>query len=316
MFGSVGFTHQNSRKGSVRKGDSSVREQSVNFFSDGLRLNGMVFFPDSDGPSPSVVFCQGLGSPWDRNAQPHLAKKLAESGISSLLFDHRGLGQSEGKRGHFYPWDQVADIRSAITFLTSNAQEGVVDQVAVAGASFGGANAIVVAGIDKRVKAVSAACAFANGDRWMKDIRRYWEWRAFGERLVADRALQAKIGESEMVSLDEILIRDPEGEGYAREMAARFGPREKVPLELGSRIVEYKPEDYVERIAPRPLLIIHGSHDSLVPVEEAGHLQERAAGPHQMAILDGAGHYNLYTEYLEDYSALLVAFMESQLNPS
>jgi fermentation-respiration switch protein FrsA (DUF1100 family) len=50
------------------------------------------------------------------------------------------------------------------------------------------------------------------------------------------------------------------------------------------------PLDYVAGIAPRPLLLVHGSADETVPVDHAHQLYERAGEPKELAIIDGAGH--------------------------
>ncbi len=51
-----------------------------------------------------------------------------------------------------------------------------------------------------------------------------------------------------------------------------------------------KPIDYIDKIAPRPLLIIHGDKDETVPVAHAGQLYDKAGSPKEMTILSGAGH--------------------------
>jgi fermentation-respiration switch protein FrsA (DUF1100 family) len=46
----------------------------------------------------------------------------------------------------------------------------------------------------------------------------------------------------------------------------------------------------VGRIAPRPLLFIHGGADDLIPVEEAEALYELAGEPKELWIVPGVGH--------------------------
>jgi len=50
------------------------------------------------------------------------------------------------------------------------------------------------------------------------------------------------------------------------------------------------PINYIDKISPRPLLLIHGDKDETVPVEHAGRLYDRAAAPKEMTIISGAGH--------------------------
>jgi uncharacterized protein len=52
----------------------------------------------------------------------------------------------------------------------------------------------------------------------------------------------------------------------------------------------YAPVRHVGRIAPRPVLIIHGDGDKVVPVKMAGKLFEAAGEPKSLWIVKGAGH--------------------------
>jgi putative redox protein len=56
----------------------------------------------------------------------------------------------------------------------------------------------------------------------------------------------------------------------------------------GFRLVS--PLDYVAAIAPRPILLVHGSSDQVVPVSHAHRLYAQAKEPKQIAVIDGAGH--------------------------
>ncbi|TRZ52238.1 MAG: hypothetical protein D4S01_03250, partial [Dehalococcoidia bacterium] len=50
------------------------------------------------------------------------------------------------------------------------------------------------------------------------------------------------------------------------------------------------PIKYVAGIAPRPLLLVHGSKDEVVEVSHALRLYQKAGEPKQISIVDGAGH--------------------------
>ncbi len=56
----------------------------------------------------------------------------------------------------------------------------------------------------------------------------------------------------------------------------------------GFRLVS--PIKHVAGIAPRPLLLVHGSGDETVEVNHAHKLYDRAGEPKQLVIIDGAGH--------------------------
>ncbi len=46
----------------------------------------------------------------------------------------------------------------------------------------------------------------------------------------------------------------------------------------------------MSKLAPRPLLVVHGTDDDVVPVSDARALVDAAGGPVELRILVGAGH--------------------------
>jgi alpha-beta hydrolase superfamily lysophospholipase len=87
---------------------------SVEFITkDGVTLRGR-FFKATQQKSVVLVVHGFQG----HSAWPHGGEWLAEHGISSLSFDRRGTGQSEGARGHVANYQQyLLDIEAARTEL-------------------------------------------------------------------------------------------------------------------------------------------------------------------------------------------------------
>ena len=50
------------------------------------------------------------------------------------------------------------------------------------------------------------------------------------------------------------------------------------------------------RSPPGPVLFITTSNDRLVPAEESQALYDRAGEPKKLVVLEGYGHYKVYTE--------------------
>jgi fermentation-respiration switch protein FrsA (DUF1100 family) len=65
-----------------------------------------------------------------------------------------------------------------------------------------------------------------------------------------------------------------------------------MPLETAEALIEYKPEALVERLAPRPLLLIHGVNDRLTPVDESQSLFQRAGEPRRLEVIPTMDHFN------------------------
>jgi fermentation-respiration switch protein FrsA (DUF1100 family) len=89
-----------------------------------------------------------------------------------------------------------------------------------------------------------------------------------------------------------------------------------LPLETAEALIEYRPEALVQRISPRPLLLIHGENDMLVPVEESQALFKRAGAPRQLEVATGMDHFDWVMPQslgFKRVTASLVSFLQEFL---
>jgi uncharacterized protein len=70
------------------------------------------------------------------------------------------------------------------------------------------------------------------------------------------------------------------------------------------------PEDVLDRIPPRPLLVIHGDEDGIVPLSVGLQLFERAAVPKCLYVVAGSGHRTPWVREGARFEARLVQFVE------
>lgn len=152
--------------------------------------------------------------------------------------------------GDFSLGGWLADVRAAIEHLRTAA---AVDGVWLAGFSAGGAMALCVAGEDERVRGVASFAAPADFDAWVHDPRRFLE-HARDIGVVRTRGFPEDF------------------DAWAREL------REIRPLSL------------ISKIPPRPVLLVHGTEDDVVPLVDARALAEAAAGDVELRVVTGAGH--------------------------
>ncbi|HEX5688392.1 MAG TPA: alpha/beta fold hydrolase, partial [Roseiflexaceae bacterium] len=268
--------------------------QKVSFFSESHRLDGILYTPRDLSPGeqrPGVVLLVGY-TYLKTMVMPDIAKALNAAGYVAMVFDYRGFGDSDGPRHRLIPHEQVADARAALTFLADQPQ---VDpgRLAVAGISLGGAHAISVAARDARVQAAVALEPPGDGARWLRSLRRHWEWEEFQARMAADRSERVRTGESARVDPHEVVVPDPDSRAFLEAVANEFPQMVcELPLESAEALVEYSPESLAERIAPRKLLVVHGADDRLVPVAEAHSIAARAGATCRLKVIPGMGHFN------------------------
>lgn len=270
------------------------------FFSERQRLDADLHLPpDGSGspPHPVLIACSGfLGR---KSLHPErFARALAPRGNAVLAFDYRGVGESEGEYGRQAPQEWAEDVRAAVDCMMTEPQ---VDsqRVGLLGWALGGSVAIAEAAGDPRVHAVAAVNAMADGGRCLRRLHDHDAWQRFLARSEADREFRVTGGRSELVSPWEImpLDFDRSTQEYVDETPAiESGFGHPTSLESADLILRFRPEEVVGDIAPRPLLIVHGSENRLHPPDEAQSLYNRAGEPKELLFLDGAGH----TDWMDD----------------
>lgn len=272
-------------------------EKDLTFYSAGLKLVGTLYLPDQLRPGdkrPTVLCCHGLRA--NRKViLPNFARAFTQHGYAAFVFDYRGFGDSEGPKWRLIARERDEDIINATTFLALQ-PEVDAHRIVLFGISYGGANVISAGAADPRTRAVVSVIGFGDGDRWLRNSRRLWEYWALRKRIEKDRERRVLTGKSEYVDAFEILLPTPAEEQFYSGSGEIASLKSELPLETADDLLTYKPEAVVHQIAPRPLLIIGAELDYLVGVEECLSLYEKAREPKQLHILPGLSHYETYTK--------------------
>jgi pimeloyl-ACP methyl ester carboxylesterase len=269
-----------------------IDRRPVTFFSEGLRLDGEVYLPADlrAGERRKAVIplsgYQGL-----KGLQPaRFARALVPLGYVCLAFDYRGFGRSEGPRGRLVPQEQVEDARAAISFMET-VPEVDPGAISLIGWALGGGVAIVTAADDPRVRCVVAMNAIGDGERSVRFMHDEASFQALHDRVQADRQKRALDGKSELVHPFDIVRLDSLTKEYVdAELYPEPGFGSEVSLESADLLFRFRPAGVVERIAPRPLLLVHGQDNRLHSVDESRDLYEHAREPKRLVLLEGSGH--------------------------
>ena len=299
------------------------------FFSNGFRLDADLHLPDRGDHSddqiwgagfPVVVACSGYQG--QKVIHPErFARALNPLGYAVLAFDYRGFGLSEGERGRLVPQEWAEDVRAGIDRL-AGVDDVDLTRLALVGWGLGGGVVVAEAADDPRVGAVACLNGIGDGARCTRGMHDDASWASLVGRIEADRGRRASSGRSEIVDPWDIvrLNLDDRTEGYVDEELYRapgFGTG--VTLESAEFLLRFAPERVVGRIAPRPLLIVHGARNELHKPVEAWSLYERAGQPKRLELLEDRGH----TEWMFDDDptfkrvvALLEEFLGAALGAS
>lgn len=129
-----------------------MKQQAITFPCGSLKLQGYYYIPDKQGTFPSVIICHPhslYGGSMDNIIVKRLAGTLTSNNVVSLIFNFRGVGQSQGNFDNGI--GEQNDIAAAIDWLLL---QPAVDnnRIGLAGYSFGGWVSIPVACHDSRIK--------------------------------------------------------------------------------------------------------------------------------------------------------------------
>lgn len=114
-------------------------------------------------PAPAILLAHGFGETKDTVAPE--AKMLQKAGYVVLTWSARGFGSSTGSISMDAPNAEIADISKLIDYLGTRSEvtrKGGKPFVGIAGSSYGGAAALMAAGLDPRIKAVAANITWNN----------------------------------------------------------------------------------------------------------------------------------------------------------
>ncbi len=84
-------------------------------------------------------------------------------------------------------------------------------------------------------------------------------------------------------------------------------------LRKGFQRSQVRPKDVIARIAPRPVLLVHGSEDQRITKAQAYQLFNAAAGPKQIWFIEGASHDKARNPGLDQLMPKIIQFLDEAL---
>lgn len=175
---------------------------------------------------------------------------LHDLGFNLFYFDFRALGESGGKTSSI-GYLEIKDAAAAIRFLKETRPQ-FCEKIALYGLSMGGMVAICEAARNPEVACVVAEASYYSFRR----VVSRWAW------------VHNKVPYFPIIPIILHYIRK----------------------NLGVNPERYSPKYNIPKIAPRPVFIIHGRYDNLVPAAQAKMLFKKAGDPKEIWLVPGARH--------------------------
>jgi len=242
-----------------------------------------VIFTTSDGiqlkgwfiPSPYSRAAVILGHGFTRSRQEMLdvAAMLSRNCYNVLLFDWRAHGESGGEQTTF-GYEEVKDVAAALDYLSTR-PEVDSEHIGMLGKSLGAAIAIRGGAALPQLKAIVADSPFPS-------------------------------------------LQDSIEVGVRRRGPLGVWPLRPIALYLGTVTIGVDPDlvrpiDDIKAISPRPVLIMHGGRDELVPADTGQRLYAAAGQPKLLWYEPDAAHVKLSTRHPVEYEMRMVDFFDNAL---
>jgi len=198
----------------------------------------------------TVILCHGIGA--SKSSMLAMAHWLVPRGYNVLMFDFRAHGQSDGQLTSLGMLEKQ-DVLAAVRWLRAN-HSRQSRRILGLGISTGAA-ALIEAAADDSIegRAIDALAVYECFD----------DLRDLGRTVATTRFLPP---------------------------LSWFADRVALPLasaQVGADLLHLSPADSIKKLWPRPVLVIHGSKDGVVPIEYGERLYDAAFEPKRCLWLPG-----------------------------
>ncbi|KPI89323.1 hypothetical protein ABL78_1552 [Leptomonas seymouri] len=263
------------------KTDFGLDYEDVQFGStDGYTLRGW-YVPPMQGNAREMGIVLVHGGGRDRRTWERHLPFLHTAGYGCLMFDFREAGLSSGKmRGFTFGMKERFDVIAACDFMQSKYG---YKRICAMGTSVGGSSVIMAAAIDRHIDVVIAENAITTS-----------------AMLLDHQMVMVLSGYFAQKAYSKLLFK------WFRRCAMFW-----LNWRIGNKPSKHcQALHCIAKIAPRPVLLMHGTSDTIVPIKHSEILFEAAQEPKEFYISEGAFHCGLYNTHPEDYEATVLGFLE------
>ena len=250
------------------------------------------------------------------------ARRLADAGLATLVFDHRNFGASGGEpRQHEDSAGKLEDLRGATSAL---AGQPSVDagRLGCVGVCLGGGYALRHSAFDPRIRAVAFVAAAFNDPHAMREGMGDAGYRDQMRAFAAAEQRQFDTGEIEYLPAVDgdggeaaMPGREP-WDYYGTERSAAPGWTNRVTRLSIRELLTFDAAIGADFLAGTPALFIHGRRDGFCSPEAAEGVYRRAqTADKDFLWLDTTNHIDLYDNpaYVDPASARLSGWLAERL---
>lgn len=265
--------------------DGASAVERVTLHSLDVEIQALFIHACGEGKRPVLIVSHGAGEFKENYLE--MASALARRGVSSLLIDMHGHGESGGAAYHVSMKEWVPDIRAALDYLGARADVDPA-KIGAFGLSSGGTAILETAVIDSRLSALVALDATVMNTLPFSVSLTMRLLSAIGwlKRLVTGSDLRISI----VKLLEEVaLASDPAINAKLRVDPGKIRAFKNFPLPGAADAFFVNTIRRVSKVTA-PTLVIWGEDDNLDPITTAHALHSALTCEKGMEIVSGNGH--------------------------
>ena len=229
------------------------------------------------GSGPPLLLIMGMSGTALHWGEPFL--ELLRTDFEVIVYDHRGVGQSTPLHGEVTIAQMAEDAAGLLGALE-------IDSAHVVGISMGGMIAQELAlAHPERVRTLTLGCTYAGGEGSSLTSPEVLE-RLIEAMLSGDRERALRVGWEANIAAGMV----DDAAAYARflDVAQQYAVAVPVIMAQMQACVAHDTNTRLGELE-MPTLVIHGTEDQMLPVENGRLIAERVPGA-QLEILDAIGH--------------------------
>ncbi len=279
----------------VLDNSNAPKSEEVSFQSNGLILNGTIWYPNNnDGKALIIVTSSGNS---DRSASRAEAILFAQMGFTTFHYDKRGTGNSEGNWNIATIEELSADDVTAIKYFYN--KTGIpLKKIGIKGSSQGAAKIpYILSELENLKYGIAVSCP---GATLLESDLNYWRNRnadVIGNEIVAATKFQRKVfefiaGELSRTDLEKAIDNEKSNSWFANVWVPNLDEVQK------DKKLLYSPIPYFET-TKQAILILQGTRDEIIPTNSHEIISEALVKSDndnfKIILLEGASHsmYNI-----------------------
>jgi len=248
------------------------------------------YIPSYENSTRGIVAVHGAGA--DRREFLRMLPLFHKAGFHVLMFDCREHGTSSGTfRGVSFGLREHVDVLHAIKYMKNVLG---ISKIAIVGTSQGGSSVLMAASKSRDVVAVVAENPFSSMEEMISDV--------------IDLTLQNKPDWSSETGIVSYLV----SMGTMLPGWFRFIVKEAIIMKvmLFSEGTYLSPIESISTI-DKPVMFLHGTADTLIPMHHSQKLYARAREPKFLWVAEGGEHSALYNRFPKEYEEKVVGFLNT-----